>query len=227
VADCDSGRVNLKDLLRRRVILLPVVLATTFLVIIGAFLGSVLGSRAAARKASDASHAQGASTGVTASPSAAPYAAPTPMPPSAAPPTRTDPPPRQAVTAPVGLVMPAQTDDYRAGASCPKPMAALAKKIKDSGQFNLVLYLYTSDDLSVWVCEDLDGALYYLQQQRGQNGRRIASPVVFLADVTKVGLEFQARDTGAAKVTTYHASPMGLIVEDDHGRHEDHAPRPD
>jgi hypothetical protein len=205
-----------------------VVLATICLVIVGASVGSALGSRAAAHKASDTSPAEGASTGGTASPSTAPYAggsaAPTPTP-SVARPT-TEPPPRQAVTAPVGLVMPAQTDDYRAGANCPKPMAALAKKVEDSGQFNLVLYLYTSDDLSVWVCGDLDGALYYLQQQRGQNGRRIASPVVFLADVKKVGLEFQARDA-ATKVTTYHASPMGLIVEDDHGRHEDHAPRPD
>ncbi len=225
---------------QRRPLLVPVLMATVFLIVIGASVGVVMGARAQGRgvggpgtaapsyPAVPADGGPSGDSGALQTPRA-PSTVPSSVPATASAPPSVRPATVKRITVPDDFVMPPQHDDYRGGVACPKPMAGLARQAGLKGELSLYLYVFTEYRYAVWVCaQDDNGKYFYLHQRRTREGQVVeGEPAFALADVRKQGLGYLARDVTAAGVTTYTVSAAGLIIADDDGRYEEQSPMGD
>lgn len=228
VPGCDAGRVSSPDNASpRRPLFAPVVVATAFLVMIGATAGALLGKHAARRDSAAEPARTPASVPSPALTDATPES-PGPTGARSAPDTRATATPTSTVTAPASLIMPPVGGDYRDDRRCPAPMSRLAQNAgADPQQLHLALYIFTSDLLGVWVCGD-GRRFYYLHQARKPEGRPIKNArALFLTDVREEALGYQARHVAADKTTIYTVSRAGLIITDNRGRYDVKEPRGD
>lgn len=201
------------DLPRRRALLLPVLLATVFLVIIAASLGAVLGDRAAKRAAGSPS----SSSVITVAPfvpavSTSPLPTATSTPSTAAPMPSKSPSTTASPTPAAATASGAPVELLRKRTACRAETQTMAKKAGAQGKV-YTREQFTNELGAVWICADDDGRLFY-HLWRNVDGEFWVEgdSALFVADPKPRGDGYEARYVGEDGSIPMTVDPVELRI---------------